>query len=63
MGNPDDRDEPTLAEQAQEALASLAAEGLIYDSGRRRNGQIVWVCTPGKEGEIKRFLTETGTLE
>jgi hypothetical protein len=32
-------------DQINEILKSLAAEGLIRDSGRRRNGRIVWVIT------------------
>jgi hypothetical protein len=46
-----DPKKPTREELRQaigQAIASLAAKGLIYDSGRRRNGQIVWVTTPGR---------------
>jgi hypothetical protein len=44
MGNKKER-----LEQIKEILEELAQMGLIYDSGRRRNGKIVWVATPGKE--------------
>jgi hypothetical protein len=32
-------------EFVEAAIRDLAAEGFIRDSGRKRNGQIVWVCT------------------
>jgi hypothetical protein len=51
-----DDDEPMSRERIQEALHWLAAKGLIYDSGGRRNGQIVWVSTPGKEAEVRALL-------
>lgn len=38
---------PTKKELRAEAdliIARLVAKGLIKDSGRRRKGQIVWVC-------------------
>jgi hypothetical protein len=45
---------PTLKQipkQIQEAFHRLAAKGLIYDTGERRKGEIVWSITPGKEAE------------
>ena len=47
---------PMTREQILESIAWLAAEGLIYDSGERRDGAIVWRTTPGKEKEIEAFL-------
>jgi hypothetical protein len=32
------------AGQAREALLELARKGLVVDSGRRRNGEIVWIA-------------------
>ena len=37
-----DMRDPELAQ----ALADLIAKGLIVDSGKRRNGRIVWVALP-----------------
>jgi hypothetical protein len=31
--------------QAEQIMRSLADMGLVEDSGRRRNGQVVWVVT------------------
>ena len=50
MGKPTEDDE--LRRFLEQELARLAAEGLIYDTGQRRNGQIVWAKVPGKEGEL-----------
>ena len=33
-------------DEVRKACEELAEMGLIQDSGRRRNGQIVWVITP-----------------
>lgn len=33
-------------EDIKAATMALAEKGLIYDSGERRNGQIVWKLTP-----------------
>ncbi len=34
----------------QETLDQLEKEGLIYDTGRRRNGQVVYARTPELKG-------------
>jgi len=34
-------------------MMRLAAKGLIYDTGERRDGQICWGLTPGKEEELR----------
>jgi hypothetical protein len=36
-----------------EAIGALAAAGLIYDTGKRRKGQIVWACTTGEAAAAK----------
>ena len=52
----------TRAEEVRAARASLVAEGLIRDSGRRRNGQIVWVITElGKQ--VAEQLAMSGATE
>ena len=33
-------------DEVKEARDELVEMGLVRDSGRRRNGQIVWVLTP-----------------
>jgi hypothetical protein len=33
-------------DEVRKACEELAEMGLIRDSGRRRNGEIVWVVTP-----------------
>ena len=33
-------------DEVRKACEELADMGLIQDSGRRRNGQVVWVATP-----------------
>jgi hypothetical protein len=33
-------------ETLEESIAALAREGLIYDTGRKRNGQTVWAVVP-----------------
>jgi hypothetical protein len=33
-------------DEVRKACEELAEMGLIQDSGRRRNGQVVWVATP-----------------
>lgn len=38
-------------DEIKQALAALVEKGLIKDSGRRRNGQIVWVCTEFDDSE------------
>jgi hypothetical protein len=35
----------TIRSKVRAAREELVAEGLLRDSGRRRNGQIVWVIT------------------
>jgi hypothetical protein len=40
------KSEKRSVEEVLKACEELAAMGLIQDSGRRRNGQIVWVITP-----------------
>jgi hypothetical protein len=32
-------------------FARLVAKGVIYDTGERRDGQIAWSLTPGKEDQ------------
>jgi hypothetical protein len=53
---------PHILQEIRDACASvnaaLAARGLIYDTGERRDGEIVWCATPGKEAEIEAFLAE-----
>ena len=39
---------PTL-EQIQQTVTELAAMGLIYDTGRRRNRRIVWAAVPERK--------------
>jgi len=41
--------------RTREAFADLAARGLIYDSGERRKGQIVWRTVPGSEEKLKQM--------
>ena len=36
-------------EELMIALAGLIKKGLIVDSGKRRDGQIVWVAVPEKK--------------
>jgi hypothetical protein len=50
------------------ALEDLVREGLVYDSGERRKGQIVWKSTPlglkvAEEEEAQELLAnqQTGT--
>jgi hypothetical protein len=40
------KSEKISVDQVRKACEELAEMGLIEDSGRRRNGQIVWVATP-----------------
>jgi hypothetical protein len=42
--------------EIEEAIAALAAKGLIRDSGERRDGHVCWVAVPGKEAETKALL-------
>ena len=44
-----DHYEGITLEQMRAALNSLKEKGLIVDSGRRRNGQIVWEAVPPKD--------------
>ena len=47
--------------EIQEAIWWLAAEGIIYDSGERRNGEIVWKVVPGKGlGDLDRLEGRSG---
>jgi hypothetical protein len=39
--------------QNREAIAQLAAKGLVYDSGERRDGAIVWKLTPKGEERLR----------
>ncbi len=39
-------DEKLTREDIEDATAALAAKGIIYDSGERRNGRIVWKPNP-----------------
>ena len=56
-----DQEEPTWHEQVGVALLRLAAKALIYDTGERRDGQILWSVTPGKEAELA-LLERTADL-
>jgi hypothetical protein len=38
-----------------DCFARLVAKGFIYDTGERRDGEILWGLTPGKEEEFKRW--------
>jgi hypothetical protein len=38
------------------AIFRLAALRLIYDSGARRGGKIVWLAVPGREAEAEALL-------
>jgi hypothetical protein len=41
-----------LLDGLKQAEVSLAAKGMIYDTGQRRNGEVVWGLTPkGSEAE------------
>ena len=40
------KSEKISVDEARKACEELAEIGLIKDSGRRRNGQIVWVAMP-----------------
>jgi hypothetical protein len=40
-----DLDDDDNASRVLEAIETLAAMGLVQDSGRRRDGQIVWEIT------------------
>ena len=40
------KSEKRSVEEVRKACEELAEKGLIRDSGRRRNGQIVWVVAP-----------------
>jgi hypothetical protein len=40
--------------QIQDAIHTLAAKGLIYDTGGRREGRIVWSVTPEKRRRLSR---------
>jgi hypothetical protein len=40
------KSEKISVDEVRKACEELAEMGLIQDSGRRRNGQIVWVATP-----------------
>ena len=40
------KSEKISVDEVRKACEELAEIGLIKDSGRRRNGQIVWVATP-----------------
>ena len=42
-------------------LLRLAAKALIYDTGERRDGKILWSVTPGKEAELA-LLERTADL-
>ena len=57
-----DQEKAILREQIRDAICQLAAKGLIYDSGERRDGQIVWRIAPGKEAELA-LLERTADLE
>jgi len=57
----DQEEEEMNYSEVRDALDWLIAKGLIYDSGERRNGRIVWKATPGKEVEIARLM-KTGDL-
>jgi hypothetical protein len=46
------RQQAAMRRAVRAACHELAAQGLIYDTGMRRNGQIVWSVTPGKEAEL-----------
>lgn len=48
-GRGEPRERKPTREEIGQALAELAEKGLIVDSGRRRNGQIVWVALPEKK--------------
>jgi hypothetical protein len=39
--------------QIEEILEDLAHEGLVYDTGRRRNGEIVYAATPELKSAIE----------
>jgi hypothetical protein len=47
------RSQKISVDDVRKACVELAERGLIEDSGRRRNGQIVWVATP-----LGRLLTD-----
>lgn len=40
------KSEKISVDEVRKACEELAEIGLVKDSGRRRNGQIVWVATP-----------------
>jgi hypothetical protein len=42
----------------RDAMAFLVKKGLIIDSGKRRNGRIVWVANPDISAEEKRLLLD-----
>lgn len=39
-------------------IARLASLNLTYDTGQRRDGEIVWKCVPGREAEMEAFLAQ-----
>jgi hypothetical protein len=52
----------TFVDEVRKACEELAEMGLIEDSGRRRNGQIVWVATPlGRR--LADFPEDNGTKQ
>jgi hypothetical protein len=48
----------TSKDDIAEALENLEAKGLIRDSGRRRDGEIVWVVTELGGGQATRTTKE-----
>ena len=61
----DDGDGEFICEECEAIIQEMVAEGYLRDSGRRRNGQIVWVSTRLLEdeddtGEPLYQLTEKG---
>jgi hypothetical protein len=39
-------DTTNILPEVRAAIDDLAREGLVYDTGKRRKGQIVWKLTP-----------------
>jgi hypothetical protein len=53
-----DSEREMVREYIESAVDRLAGMGLIYDTGERRSGQIVWTVVPGKEAEMQAFLAQ-----
>jgi hypothetical protein len=51
--SPEDR-----RKEVEKTSAELAAKGLLYDTGRRKDGKVVWAATPGKEAEWEEELQD-----